>query len=222
MPITVGQVISRARGRHWAFNATQMPDGAALEFLQERQRSLVLDHVDSIESLLSARTTLTIGGAVTLSTLTLPTDMLRFVAATADITDGGSTREIGIEILKERMAFAQIKGSFGRLHAYVASNRIIPLRLESEDKWDDVQKVNVDAVTSPALSALSDSLTLPAPLADALVADLAEFFATNSRECSEQDKQRFERQAASANARAQQFAWGVIAHAQHSHRVVRR
>lgn len=66
MPVTVRSIIDQARLRHWAFTEVELPDGAALLFLQQRQRTLVLRYADQIEGVVgeSVELATVIGGAL--------------------------------------------------------------------------------------------------------------------------------------------------------------
>lgn len=54
LTITVRQLIDQARIRHHAFTDVEMPDGAALLYLNQRQRTLLAKYGPSIEGLVSS------------------------------------------------------------------------------------------------------------------------------------------------------------------------
>lgn len=53
MAVLVRQVIDNAKMRHWALNSVQMPDGASLQYVNERQRAILLALIDQWEPMLS-------------------------------------------------------------------------------------------------------------------------------------------------------------------------
>lgn len=69
MPPTVASLLERARGRFWAFSDAQMPDGVALQFVNERQRSTLLLVIDSVDSLIGVTQQITVQGTETLVAL---------------------------------------------------------------------------------------------------------------------------------------------------------
>jgi tellurite resistance protein len=52
LPLTINEIVERARGRFWAFNDVQMPAGAILQFLDDRQRTTLLALISEIEALI--------------------------------------------------------------------------------------------------------------------------------------------------------------------------
>jgi len=58
---TVRGVIERARTSFWAFNDVQMPDGALLQIVNDRQRSAILAIIEHIQPLIGETLAVTIG-----------------------------------------------------------------------------------------------------------------------------------------------------------------
>lgn len=56
MSTTVAELVEQARGLHWAFRETDFPDGAALQFVNARQRSLLAKYGANIEGLVNVST----------------------------------------------------------------------------------------------------------------------------------------------------------------------
>lgn len=123
----------------------------------------------------------------------LPVDAISILALTA-VKQDGSTRPV--IVLPEKNRFAR-QGS-GALTAFVSANRIVPILPDlttsssnARGVWTDVTGVQLSYVGSTSVAALSDPLTIPAPLHEALIAGLAELFSTQSRAVSVAEKRAF-------------------------------
>ena len=66
LPLTVDAIIERARGRFWAFNEVQMPAGAIVQYLDERQRVVLLAIIDEAEPLIGETREIETSGTATL------------------------------------------------------------------------------------------------------------------------------------------------------------
>ncbi len=220
-----------------------MPDGAILQFADEKQRSILLLVIDEIEALIGETQEIETEGTATLIAvdengagyfatttedayalrfeggvpyidmsqqfvvdpfgengdvpgLPLPDDILRIITIVA--RDSVNNRKSKVEIVEENIAAA--RGGFTGLKAFISANRLVPVRVGDTDNWSAVTSLELALVLCPTLSALTDEMTMPKACCDVFVAQFAEFLSTASRNCTEQDKRRFERQRQEAEA----------------------
>jgi hypothetical protein len=220
---TVRDLIDEALTRHWSFLEQRTPPGAAMLFLNRRQRKLLLEHAASVEGLVTSSrqvaavvastgglvgvddagapsyaTTVGDGYAVSLdasgvpfvdTTLApialdpfgasgstpgfpLPVQFVKAVAATL-LFQNGDRAPLTIVREGERLDSPQ-----GRdLAAFVNGNRLVPSRHTgggATDAWSSVASVALSYIAAQTFAALTDVVTLPDTLVEALVAGLAE------------------------------------------------
>lgn len=239
--VTVGEVIDRARARHFSFSGGH--DGAAVQYLNEQQRAKLLAIIKTVEKQIGETSqveTSAVGGALiaidsngnpyfTTTTeagycvrfdsltgapyvdisdpfvidpfgidsdtpgLPLPEDMLRLISVSAMTTESTIVPR-NIEVLPQELA--QKAGARLGLRAFISANRLVPIRWDTNDLWAIVTSIRIGMVRCPQLVALTDVITVPTPCIHAMTAGLAQWFATGSEKCSENDKRRFEKQHA--------------------------
>lgn len=157
--------------------------------------------------------------------LPLPPTLLRLTHVGAALSDG---RFVPITVVDETVRTLAQHQSRAALKAFVNGNRLVPIRYgvapftDAADSWGLVTSVQLSFIAAPALTALTDALTLPAPFLHALTAAVAEFLATASKDCPEPDRRRFERQRAEAEAALLANAGEVLQQATTSQVVYRR
>lgn len=129
--------------------------------------------------------------------LPLPTDLLRIISVSAMTLDSDITpREI--EVLPQETVQKAATRS-GGLRAFVSANRLIPIRTAEADAWARVTSIRLGFVQCPALTALSDLITIPTPCIHTLTAHLAEWMAVQSAKCPQADKRWFQQQRVEAD-----------------------
>jgi hypothetical protein len=254
---TLLQLIDRARVKHPAFTDVQMPEGAAVAFANERQRTILLMVIDEIEALIGQATEIQTGTSdgvliafddngdpyyadssetgyatkfdannvpyidtdnpITLDPFgsagdspgfPLPGSLLRLISVQA-MTPDNTVIPRAVDILEERTASTgTLRGP--KLYAYINGARLIPVRQSDSDIWSTVTSIRLGVVLTPSVAALTDTIMLPDPLIDVLTAHLCEFFSTAARNCSDRDKDRFERQRKEADARLIEIADEIL------------
>ena len=89
-----------------------------------------------------------------------------------------------------------------KIGAFVATNRLVPIRhpvwppQAEVDLWSRIKSITISYVPLQQFATLNDIINFPAVLADALIADLATYFAGQTQECPDADRQRFDRKLA--------------------------
>lgn len=248
----VSELIAAARVRHWSFTDVELGDGAAVLFLNQRQRTHLAQHGAQIEGIVGTSAQYTIGlsprqaivamvnGVPTYSTgvadgfpvhlaagvpyintsdvpiagdpfgasggtpgFPLPADMVRLINVALVYTNN---QVIPCDVIQERARHTWLPGR--NPACFVSGNRLVPLLPLStgntNDRWNNVLSIQISYVAIQTLAALSDVLTLPAVLCEALTADLALLFAMQSKETDAATRSFFSAEAQrSANAIAE-------------------
>jgi hypothetical protein len=223
---TVRDLIDEALTRHWSFLEQRTPPGAAMLFLNRRQRKLLLEHAASVEGLVTSSrqvaavvpssgglvgvdaggvpsysTTVADGYAVSLDGsgvpyvdtslapialdpfgasggtpgFPLPVQFVKAVAATLLFRNGDRAP---LTIVREGERLDSPQGRDAA--AFVNGNRLVPVRHTingtsvTSDLWSDVAAVSLSYLAAQTFAALTDVVTLPDTLVEALVAGLAE------------------------------------------------
>lgn len=254
--ILVRDLIDSARTRHWSFSNLQLGDGAALLFLNQRQRTRLAQGGAKIEGLVgtsmeyslvstSGLLVAYLSGVPTYTTtyqdgwplhltgggvpyvdpsealiardpfgqnggtpgFPLPTDFVRLITVTLTFGPGTPATYIPCQIIGERERFTSAPGRDPI--CFVSGNRLVPLlpsvgtNANVGNRWFSVTAIQISYVAVQTFTALTDAVNLPSVLCECLTADLAELFATQSKDCPAADKTRFSAlatQAASAFA----------------------
>jgi hypothetical protein len=221
---TVRDLLDEALTRHWSFLEQRTPPGAAMLFLNRRQRKLLLEHAASVEGLVTSSrqvaavvagalvgvdatgvpqyiTTTGDGYAVSLDPsgvpyidtaldpialdpfgltgstpgFPLPASFVKAVAATL-LFQNGDRGPLTIVREGDRLDSPQGRDAA----AFVNGNRLVPIRhtingaAVTSDLWSDVAAVALSYIAAQTFAALTDVVTLPDTLVEALVAGLAE------------------------------------------------
>ena len=245
--VTPRDLIDAARTRHWAFSSINFGDGAALLFLNQRQREHLAMAGADVEGIVGTAVQYACGSAIS-GLLISFTGGVPIVAA-AD-TDGwvvhvdaddvpfvdNSEPQIGADPLGDRQGFplpqemvrltnvmliqnnrflpCSVVNERARLNAlpgrdavaFVAGNRLVPMRQNtpntqnSGDRWADVTGIQMSYVAVDTMRSLDDALMLPVVLSGALIAELAHFFAMQSKEVTPSERQMFRDEADRAAA----------------------
>lgn len=140
----------------------------------------------------------------------LPTDFLKVILVSAVLSDN---RVIPVDVIPEVERLARQR--LGRLVACVSGNRLVPVRPlstgNSSDTWSQpITSIQLSYVALPVLTALTDTLMLPAPLMEALTADMAEFLAFNTPSLSGAEKSAFSADARRAEDAVAAFGIDVV------------
>lgn len=259
MSTTTAQLlIDTARVRHWSFIEVELADGAAVLWLNQRQRYLLLKFRDALRGLVgsSVQTAATVAGVLVgvdangtpyyVTTAAdgwavqingngtpyidtslpqiakdpfgqsggtpgwpLPVDAIALLAMTAT-TNNGTELPITIVDEAERLRTAPTR----YLPAFIAGNRIIPIRppstLGMSDDWSCVVSVQLSYIGLTSIAALTDPVTIPAPLVEPLLAGMAELFANQSRHCTTPERAAFREAARRAETEIAQSAFDIL------------
>lgn len=121
----------------------------------------------------------------------LPDDFLRLILITCTYADSEQVRPV--DVIAEVTRLARQRPSVPT--AFVSGNRLVPVRPlasgNTSDLWSNVAAVQLSYVPSPTLTALTDTISVPAPLTEALIAGLAEYMAGMTPGLSPGDKRAF-------------------------------
>lgn len=246
---TAQDIIDSARIRHHAFSDIEMPDGAAVLFLNQRQRDLLALGGADIDGLVGTGLQYTILTPTTgvLSTFVngvsaaatpgqdgwvthldendvpyidqsepmiagdplgdtpgfpLPAEMVRLINVMLLTRDG---RLIPADVVQQRARNTALPGRNPQM--YIAGNRLMPMRRfdagsaqNTADRWQEFVGIQLSYVAIERVTALTDAITLPTVLVGALIADLAQLFAMQSKLVSPAEKAMFRDEAAKARA----------------------
>lgn len=236
----VRDVIDEARSKHWAFADVQLGDGAALLFINRRQRSLLLKFRDAVRAIVNQTMQqagvvagvlvgldsggvpyyLTTyedgypiqfdgGGVPYIDTSAapisydpfgvnggtpgwpLPTDAIALLSLTAVYQD---TTTGPIEVVDEAVRYQGPPTRYPTV--YITGNRLVPLRKPSNtsgqpDIWTSVTAVQLSYIPFSSVALLTDALTLPGPLIEAIVSGLVEMLAMQSPKCTATERAGF-------------------------------
>lgn len=150
----------------------------------------------------------------------MPTDMVRLSSVHAVYSPSG--RVLPIAIIPERDR-AERPGR--DLTAFLSGNRLVPNTLFSgtiDPRWQQVTAIQVSYVGIQSFLTLDDVVMLPSVLCGALTADLALFFARQSKDCPAPDKAGFERDAQAAAAAVAMAGIDMVESVTSSHVIRRR
>lgn len=133
----------------------------------------------------------------------LPDDLLRLIFVAAK-TEQATIVPIPVNVLEQEV----VRKSPPRtgLYAFLSANRLIPVRTSDGDLWSQVTSIQLGCIVCPALTALSDELTIPDPCLPALTAMMVKYFADQAKECPVSDKRQF---AVDAAAAYEKMLWSV-------------
>lgn len=258
MTAIVRDLVDAARIRHWSFIDVQLADGAAVLWLNQRQRHLLLKFRDALRGLLGSNveTAATVGGALvgvtaggtpfflttvadgfavsvnangtpyvdtTLAPIArdpygqnggtpgwpLPPDSIALLAMTATFNNG---TESPVQIVDESERLQAAPGRY--LPAFVAGNRIVPIRPPTTfgitDAWTSVVSVRLAYIGITTITALTDTIIIPSPLHEPLIAGMAELFANQSRHCTMPERTAYREAARRAELEIAQGAFDVL------------
>ena len=237
-------LIDSARTRHWAFSSINFGDGAALLFLNQRQREHLAAAGSDIEGIVGTAVQYDVSASGLTGLLVSFTSGVPIVAADGvngwvvhEDDDGvpfvdGTEPMIAADPLGEQQGFplpsemvrlinvmlVYQNGTFipctivnERLRmdalpnrnptVFIAGNRLIPMRQTTpntqnvSDRWQSVQGIQISYVAIDTLRTLDDAVTLPVVLCGAMIADLAHYFAMQSKEVSTTERAQFRDEA---------------------------
>jgi hypothetical protein len=124
----------------------------------------------------------------------LPTDMIRLISVALVL---GSDAVIPCDVIPEAQRFTTLPGR--NPSAFVSGNRLVPVQpaasAAATGRWASVASIQLSYVGLQVLRALDDVLNLPSVLAEALIADLAHFFAMQAKDVSAGEKAGFRAEA---------------------------
>lgn len=135
----------------------------------------------------------------------LPNDMVRLTEVILEY-NGPTGLLLPCDVIPEAGRLVKMPGR--NPQAFVSGNRLVPnfpfypspASTNSGDRWFSVTGLQMAYVALPTLAALTDLLNLPGVLAEALVADLAVYFAFQAKALSQGERVAF--QAVASEARA--------------------
>ena len=124
----------------------------------------------------------------------LPADMIRLINVTL-VYSSPVGLQIPCDVIPEAQRFSVQPGR--NPTAFLSGNRLVPVQvynqsgLNSGDRWSNVTNIQLSYVGVQTLQALDDVLNMPSVLTEALIADLASYFANLSKLVSAADKAIF-------------------------------
>lgn len=241
---TPRDLIDAARTRHWAFSSINFGDGAALLFLNQRQREHLAAGGSDIEGLVGTAVQYAVsangitgllvsfvGGVPILAAdgangwvvhidddgvpfvdgtepmiaadplgeqqgFPLPTEMVRLINVMLVYQSG---QFIPCTITNERLRLDALPNRNPTV--FIAGNRLIPMRntypnsQNTSDRWQSVTAIQISYVAIDTLRTLDDTVSLPVVLCGAMIADLAHYFAMQSKEVSTAERAQFRDEA---------------------------
>ena len=257
--LTPRDLIDSARTRHWAFSDINFPDGAALLFLNTRQRELLAAGGADIEGIVGTAVQYAVGTTITGLLISYAAGIPVLAASGADgwvvhvDADGvpfvdNNEPQIAADPLGDRQGFPlpsemvrlinvvliyetsnfvpmQVVNERMRLNAlpsrnptaFVAGNRLVPMRtqtpnsLNTGDRWQSVQGIQMSYVAVETMRSLDDALMIPTVLTGALIADLAHFFAMQSKQVTPSERSMFRDEADRSSAMFREVSLNLLA-----------
>lgn len=252
MSQTAGGLIDQARIRHWAFTERDAGDGAALLFLQQRQKLHLARHGADIEGLVNTtlRYVLTLtngalvavvsgvpvytttyqdgwavhvtgGGVPYIDTseapiagdpfgqyggtpgFPLPADFVRIVTVSLELFNPSGLLT-PCAVIDEQDRLLALPGR--NPSVFVSGNRLVPAMSyadaasNSADRWFQASALNLSYVALPSLTALTDTVRVPDLLCEALVCDLAVYFAAQNPKVTPAERAGFAESARMADS----------------------
>lgn len=257
--VTPRDLIDAARTRHWAFSSINFGDGAALLFLNQRQREHLAMAGSDVEGIVGTAVQYAVGSALSGLLLSftggipivadsdedgwvvhvdddgvpfvdntepqigidplgdrqgfpLPQEMVRLINVM--LVYGGS-QVIPCSIVNERMRQNAMPGR--NPVAFVAGNRLVPMRAQypnsqnTADRWASVTAFQMSYVAVDTLRTLDDAVMLPVVLCGAMIADLAHYFAMQSKEVTPAERAMFRDEADRAGAMFREASLNLLA-----------
>lgn len=128
----------------------------------------------------------------------LPTDMIRLIAVSG-VLSNPTGQEVPIDVVPEPQRFTTLPGRHPA--AFLSGNRLVPIRGSSValqntgDWWDSVTTIRISYVPLQTLTSLDTVMNLPSVLEEALISDLAHYFALQSKDVPTADKVAFREEA---------------------------
>lgn len=251
------ELIDGARLRHWSFADTVLGDGAAVLFLNQRLRTLLLRYRNALRPLVNV----TAQSAAVVTGILVGVDAAGVPYYVTTVADGWPVHVDGtgvpyIDVTEAQIAldpFGRSGGTPGfplpadaialfslsvvykdgstgdvdvvdealRNHgppghnpaAFISGNRVIPIRPSQpggQDIWMSVTAVQTNYLPLPSIAALSDVVAIPTVLAEVVIADLCELFATQSPKCPAAAVVKFAADARRAEADLDTIALDVV------------
>lgn len=124
----------------------------------------------------------------------LPGDMIRLINVSL-IYNAPTNIQIPCDVIPEAQRFTVQPGR--NPAAFVSGNRLVPVRvyaqgsLNAGDRWSNVTSIQISYVGIQTLQTLEDTLNIPSVLTEALIADLATYFAMLSKVVSAAERAMF-------------------------------
>ena len=238
-------LIDSARTRHWAFSSINFGDGAALLFLNQRQREHLAAAGSDIEGIvgtavqydvsasgISGQVVSFVGGVPILAAtgangwvvhedddgvpfvdgtepmiaadplgeqqgFPLPSEMVRLINVMLVYTQ--TAQFIPCAIVSERLRMNAMPNR--NPVCFVAGNRLVPMRYgtpntnNTGDIWTQIEGIQISYVAIDTLRTLDDAVSLPVVLCGAMIADLAHYFAMQSKDVTVAERSQFRDEA---------------------------
>jgi hypothetical protein len=242
--VTPRDLIDSARTRHWAFSGINFGDGAALLFMNQRQREHLAMAGSDVEGIVGTAIQYAVsssivgllvsfvGGVPILATsgangwvvhvdddgvpfvdgtepmvaadplgaqqgFPLPSEMVRLINVM--LVFGPSAQYVPCSVVNERARMNALPNR--NPTAFVAGNRLIPMRTQypnvnnTADVWQQITGIQISYVAVDTLRTLDDTVMLPVVLCGAMIADLAHFFAMQSKDVTIAERSQFRDEA---------------------------
>lgn len=124
----------------------------------------------------------------------LPPDMIRLTVVTVTMNEPPyPVRPCFIVPETQRLAWPFRE----KIGAFLATNRLMPIRppcypvAATDDLWSRVASITISYVGIQRFSTLDDIINFPAVLVEVLIADVAGYFAVQSKDCPQADREGF-------------------------------
>lgn len=242
--VTPRDLIDSARTRHWAFSSINFGDGAALLFLNQRQREHLAAAGSDIEGIVGTAVQYAVSASGISGQVVSFVNGVPILAATGvngwvvhidddgvPFVDGAEPMiaadplgaQQGFPLPSEMVRLINVMLVYGvstfvpctivnerlRMNAlpnrnptcFVAGNRLIPMRgetpntLNTADRWNSIVGIQISYVAIDTLRTLDDAVSLPVVLCGAMIADLAHYFAMQSKEVTVAERSQFRDEA---------------------------
>jgi hypothetical protein len=144
----------------------------------------------------------------------LPTDAIAIFNLFATFDDG---TKAPIGIVNERDQHLSPQSHY--LEAYLSGNRIVPCRPPlsigtNSTPWNAVTGVTLSYLPLASFTSLTDPAKVPAPIVEALIANLCELFANHSKLCPAVEKRTYAAAARKAEDEIDVLGYDIMGDAQ--------
>jgi hypothetical protein len=139
----------------------------------------------------------------------LPVEVVSLMAAKSMSPDGSTTR---ITVVTENERSVGLPGT--QLAAFATGSRIAPMPsaavFNALQAWNSMEAMELSYIPVARVTALCCLVNFPTVLSDALLADLVEMFANQSKQCTPQERGAYSNAARLAEAQLKKSAASIL------------